>query len=216
MRLVLLWVSLLGLSACVSTDPYTGSQKASNTAKGAGIGALAGALVGAATSGSDNRAEAAVLGALAGGAVGGGAGFYMDKQEAALRQRLEGTGVSVRRNGDAIRLIMPGNITFDVASFDVKSHFYPVLDSVALVVEEFDKTAINVSGYTDSSGSFQFNQSLSERRANSVASYLQGVGVSAGRLHASGYGPRQPVASNDTEFGRESNRRVEIDLMPLE
>lgn len=215
MRLILLVMAMIGLTACVSTDPYTGSQKTSNTAKGAGIGALAGALVGAATSGSDNRAEATVLGALAGGAVGGGAGFYMDKQEAQLRQRLEGTGVRVQRDGDAIRLIMPGNITFDVASYDVKTHFYPVLDSVALVVEEFDKTAISVSGHTDASGSFQFNQNLSERRADSVASYLKRQGVTPGRLHASGYGPRQPVASNDTEVGRESNRRVEIDLLPL-
>ena len=215
MRMILLLLASLGLVGCVSIDPYTGTQKTSNTAKGAGMGALAGAVVGAATSGTDNRAEATVLGALAGGAIGGGAGYYMDRQEAQLRQRREGTGVRVQRNGEAIRLVMPGNITFDVSSYDVKSHFHPVLDSVALVVDEFDKTAINVSGFTDSSGSFEYNQSLSERRADSVANYLIRQGVKPGRLHASGYGPRQPVASNDTPMGRETNRRVEIDLVPM-
>ena len=91
-----------------------------------------------------------------------------------------------------------------MSSYTVKPHFYPVLDSVALVVDEFDKTAINVGGHTDSTGSFQFNQTLSEQRAQSVASYLTRQGVNSGRLHAQGYGPRQPVASNDTSMGRES------------
>jgi outer membrane protein OmpA-like peptidoglycan-associated protein len=208
-------LAALSVAGCVSTDPYTGGQKVSNTAKGAGWGALAGAVVGAATSGSDNRAEAAVIGAAAGGAVGGGVGFYMDKQEAQLRQQLEGTGVRVQREGDQIRLIMPGNITFDSSRDAIKAHFLPVLDSVALVVDEFDQTAVRVSGHTDSTGSQSINQSLSESRAHNVASYLIDRGVQPGRVRAQGFGPRLPVASNDYPSGREQNRRVEIDLLPL-
>ena len=211
----LIVVASLGLTACMSTDPYTGEQRVSKTAMASGIGALTGAVIGAATSGSDNRAEAAVIGAAAGGAVGGGIGFYMDKQEAKLRQQIEGSGVRVERAGDQIKLVMPGNITFDSSRDDIKAQFYPVLDSVALVVDEFDKTAVRVSGHTDSTGSLQFNQSLSETRARNVAGYLVGKGVSPGRVQALGYGPRQPVASNDQTAGRERNRRVEIDLLPL-
>lgn len=215
MRGLVILASLVLLAGCVSTDAFTGGQKVSNTAKGAGIGAFGGAVLGAATSGKDNRAEAAVLGALAGSAIGGGAGFYMDKQEAELRQRLEGTGVRVQRDGDTIHLIMPGNITFDVARYNIQPHFYPVLDSVALVVDEFDRTAVKIAGFTDSTGSFQLNQSLSEERAESVATYLVERGVRSGRVRSQGFGPRQALASNDTEYGRAQNRRVEISLLPL-
>lgn len=214
MRILVILALTMLMAGCVSTDAFTGGQKVSNTAKGAGIGAFSGAVLGVATSGSDNRAEAAVLGALAGSAIGGGVGFYMDKQEAELRRRLEGTGVRVQRDGDNIQLIMPGNITFDVARYNIQPHFYPVLDSVALVVDEFDQTSIKVAGFTDSTGSFQLNQSLSEQRADSVASYLIEHGISSERVRAQGFGPRQALASNDTETGRAHNRRVEISLLP--
>ncbi len=197
-----------------STDLYTGEQKASNTAKGAGMGAVGGAIIGAATSGSSDRTEGAITGAVAGGAIGGGIGYYMDRQEAALRAKLEGTGVRVVRDGNNIRLVMPGNITFGVDREEVRSQFYPTLESVAEVLKEFKKTNIRVAGHTDSTGADSYNQTLSERRAASVGNFLSSQGIAAGRIQTQGYGERYPVASNDTEQGRQSNRRVELELVP--
>lgn len=214
MKKLILTASLITLAGC-SINPYTGEEKVSNTGKGAGIGAITGALIGAATSGKDNRNEAILIGAAAGAAAGGGIGYYMDKQEAELRRQLEGSGVRVQRNGDHIRLVMPGNVTFDSNQYRIKQQFQPTLDSVVLVVQKFDKTAIKVVGHTDSTGSFALNQDLSEKRASSVADYLAGQGVSYARLQTSGSGPRQPVASNETVYGRDQNRRVELDLIAL-
>ena len=148
------------LMACTTTDPYTGEQKTSNTAKGAGIGAIAGAIIGAATSSKKDREKGILTGAAAGAAIGGGVGVYMDKQEAKLRDELQGTGVQVRRDGDNLTLVMPGNITFETAKYDIKSQFYPVLNSVAKVLSEFDKTTVVVAGHTDSQGASDYNLSL--------------------------------------------------------
>lgn len=204
------------LLGCASTDPYTGEQKTSNTAKGAGIGAITGAIIGAATSSKKDREKGILTGAAAGAAVGGGVGFYMDKQEAKLREELQGTGVQVRRDGDNLTLVMPGNITFETAKYGIKSQFFPVLNSVAKVLEEFDKTSIVVAGHTDSQGASDYNQTLSEQRASSVKSYLVQSGVSSGRVQAVGYGKRYPVDSNSTASGRQNNRRVELTLEPIE
>lgn len=213
----LMIVSLvLALCGCMSIDPYTGQQKTSNTAKGAGIGAVAGAVIGAATASKKDRKKGALTGAVAGAAVGGGIGYYMDRQEAALRARLEGTGVRVVREGDHIRLVMPGNITFGVDQDQVRSEFYDTLGSVALVLKEFDKTSVRIGGHTDSTGNADYNQALSERRAASVGRFLESQGVAAGRTWVTGYGERYPVASNSTAMGREQNRRVELELAPIQ
>jgi len=200
------------LAGCQTLDPYTGEQKVGNTAKGTGIGAVAGAVLGAAVSSKSDRGKGALTGAIVGGAIGGGIGYYMDQQEALLRQELEGTGVRVERIGDSIRLIMPGNITFAVNSDRIAGSFYPVLDSVAKVLAKFDQTELNVDGFTDSSGSFEYNQQLSERRAARVGDYLVGAGIARLRINARGYGERYPVADNGTAAGRSQNRRVEINI----
>ena len=202
----------LAVAGC-TIDPYTGEKKTSNTAKGAGLGALAGAAIGAATAGKDKN-KAIKQGALAGAAVGAGAGYYMDTQEARLRQQLEATGVRVERIGDTIKLIMPGNITFDTSSSSLKPSFTDVLNSVVEVVKEFDKTLLQINGYTDSTGSFEYNQNLSEQRAESVARFFLNSGVAASRVRTAGMGPRDPIASNDTAAGRSQNRRVELSLIP--
>jgi len=210
-KLLGLTLAVTLMTGCASIDPYTGEQKTSNTAKGAGIGAISGAIIGALAN-HDDRGKGALIGAAAGGAVGGGVGYYMDRQEAALRQRLEGTGVRVQRIGDEIKLIMPGNITFDSGRSELKTRFYSTLDSVALVINEFDQTRVDVAGHTDSTGGMDLNQRLSEQRAASVANYLSSQSVSSGRLYTSGYGPRYPVADNGSASGRALNRRVEVNL----
>jgi len=207
---------LVALSSCTTLDPYTREEKTSNATKGAAIGAAAGVAVGLIT-GSDSKERkkrALILGGI-GAIAGGGVGYYMDRQEMKLRQRLEGTGVSVTRMGDNITLNMPGNITFGIDSADINSNFYEVLDSVALVLNEFEKTLVEVAGHTDSTGDAKYNQDLSERRAASVAAYLRNREVRGDRLMEVGGGESYPVATNDTAEGRQLNRRVEITIVPL-
>ncbi len=204
------------ISGCVTYDPYSDEKKTSNATIGAVAGVITGAAIGAATAGSGNKDRAILTGALAGGVVGGGAGYYMDRQEAELRRTLKGTGVRVKRNGDNIQLIMPGNITFSSGRSDIRSDFHSVLNSVAVVLAEFKKTRINVTGHTDNTGGADLNQRLSEQRAGSVKSYLIGRRVPSGRVNSVGYGFRYPITSNNTAGGREQNRRVELDLEPTE
>jgi outer membrane protein OmpA-like peptidoglycan-associated protein len=179
----------VGLIGCTTTDPYTGEQKTSKTVKGAGIGAVAGAVLGAATGdNAKDRRERALKGAALGGVVGGGVGNYMDRQEAKLRAELQGTGVQVRREGNNLFLVMPGNITFATNSADIRSDFFSVLNSVAKVLAEFNQTSIRVTGHTDSTGSDSINQPLSQRRADSVAMYLRSQKVASARIQSYGYG----------------------------
>ena len=204
------------LSACTTTDPYTGEQKVSNTAGGAAIGAGMGAVAGLLVGNNPvQRRNAALIGAGIGALAGGAIGNYMDTQESELRAQLQGTGVSVTRMGDRIILNMPSNVTFATDRDQVIPPFYPTLDSVAIVLRKFDKTLIDVDGHTDSVGNAGYNQDLSERRANSVANYLASRGIDPRRMSAVGYGLERPIASNATESGRAQNRRVEIAISPL-
>ena len=204
------------LTAC-STDPYTGEQKVSNTAIGAGTGALlgtaAGALLGTTTNVKTRKAM--LIGAGIGALAGGGVGLYMDNQEAKLRDRLEGSGVSVTRDGDNIILNMPSNITFATDQSDIRPNFYNVLNSVAIVLREFNQTLVDVNGHTDSDGSDEYNEELSSRRANSVAEYLVSQQLDSQRFSVQGFGESQPVASNASASGKAQNRRVEIQIVPL-
>ena len=212
---VILLGSLSALVAC-TTNPYTGEEQASKAAKGAAIGATAGAVVGVLSGDdADERRRNALIGAGVGALAGGAVGAYMDAQEAKLRQRLENTGVSVTRLGNDIVLNMPGNVTFDVNQSEVKANFYEVLNSVALVLNEYHKTLVDVNGHTDSTGSVEYNMGLSNRRAASVAGYLEAQGIARNRLFTQGFGPHYPVADNATAEGRQLNRRVELILKPL-
>jgi outer membrane protein OmpA-like peptidoglycan-associated protein len=139
----------------------------------------------------------------------------MDAQEAKLRKQLRESGVSVVRDGDNISLIMPGNITFDTDRASLKTSFHNVLDSVALVLEEYEKTMIAVAGHTDSTGSRDYNQQLSEKRAMSVASYLKSRNIVDARFEIVGFGEDYPIADNSTAEGRAQNRRVELTLIPI-
>lgn len=209
-------IAILVVSACTTINPYTREEQTSKATKGAIIGATIGAVAGI-ISGDDSRErrKRALIGAGIGGIAGAGVGYYMDLQEARLRAELEASGVSVVRVGDNIVLNMPGNVTFDTNQADIKSGFYPVLDSVAVVLNEYEKTLIEVAGHTDSTGTDQINQPLSERRAGSVAGYLESRDVLSMRIASFGLGSRHPVADNSTVDGRQLNRRVEITLVPL-
>lgn len=211
-KLAFVALAATNLSACTTTDPYTGQQKVSNTAGGAAIGAGLGALTGLAVGGDG---KGALIGAAVGGLAGGAIGNYMDQQEAELRAQLQGTGVSVTRMGDRIVLNMPSNVTFATDQDQVIPPFYPTLDSVAIVLNKFNRTLIDVNGHTDSTGSLAHNQGLSERRAASVANYLGSRGVDQRRISTLGFGPSQPVASNATPEGRAQNRRVEVLIAPI-
>jgi outer membrane protein OmpA-like peptidoglycan-associated protein len=208
----------IAISGCTTFDPYTGEEKTTNTAKGAGIGAGAALIVSYLANkdeSSRERNQRMLRDAGIGAVVGGGVGYYMDTQEAKLRKQLRSTGVSVIRDGDNITLVMPGNIIFPTAGSDLKADFYDVLDSVAIVLEEFDKTVIVVAGHTDSVGSDSYNQQLSERRAESVTAFLVNKKITPARFDTVGFGERNPLATNNTAEGRSLNRRVEITLLPI-
>ncbi len=210
----------VSVSGCKTLDAYTGEEKTSNTAKGSAIGAGIGALVGyisAKDKSSRERRKAMLIGAGVGGVAGAGIGSYMDKQEAKLRAQLEGTGVSVTRSGNDIILNMPGNITFASGKSALQPNFSSVLDSVVIVLNEFDQTLIEVAGHTDSVGSDASNQKLSYHRATSVGNYLMNNGgISFDRVMTVGRGEGRPIADNKTATGRAMNRRVELTLIPLE
>ena len=212
-KILVTLAATLALTAC-STNPYTGQSQLSNTAGGgllgAGGGAVAGALVGAAVGGAPR--VGALIGAGVGGLTGAAIGNYMDQQEAELRAQLQGTGVSVTRVGENIVLNMPSNITFATDQSSVQPAFNSTLVSVALVLKKFDKSIVDVYGHTDNTGSDAINDPLSLRRAESVRGYLADRGVRSDRIEVAGRGSREPLVSNDTAESRAKNRRVEIFL----
>ena len=218
LKLALLGATLAAFTAgCASYTGQTNDPNDPNRTKrgaliGAGIGAVAGLL-----SGDDavERRQRAMVGAGIGALAGGGIGAYQDRQEAELRRQTAGTGIDVSRDGDVIKLNLPDGVTFDFAKYDLKPQFYPALNTIASTLKEYNQTIVEVSGHTDSVGSDAANQTLSERRANAVSSYLIGQGVQRERFEVVGMGERYPVASNDTDSGRALNRRVEIRLLPL-
>jgi len=215
LRLVVLGTALAA-GGCKTLEPYSGEEQTSKATRGALIGAAAGAVVGL-ISGDDavERRQHALIGAGIGALAGGAIGNYMDRQEAELRAELEGTGVSVTRIGDNITLNMPGNVTFATDSSDLSPAFFNVLNSVGKVLKEYDQTVVEVAGHTDNTGSEAYNQGLSERRASSVSQYFQSRNITGERLIIVGMGELRPVADNSSTSGRQTNRRVEITMVPV-
>ena len=205
--------AMLATAAC-TTDPETGTRQISKAAIGGVGGALGGYLLGDLVGGRHDRTEK-ILGAGIGAVAGAGIGAYMDAQERKLREQTAGTGVDVIRDGDNLLLRMPSGITFGFDSAAVQPQFQPTLNDVASVLAQYPKTYIDVYGHTDSDGSDSYNQGLSERRARSVADYLTSHGVQSARIATRGFGETQPIASNTTEEGKASNRRVEIKVAPV-
>ena len=207
-------VTALGMTAC-TTDPYTGQQRVNRTAVGIAAGAIGGYLLGDLVGGHNDRTEQLVgagIGAIAGGAVGA----YMDRQEADLRRQTAGTGVDVLRQGDDLILRMPSSVTFDVDRWEVKPQFYGVLDDVGRTLGSYNQTYIDVLGHTDTTGSNEHNQLLSERRAAAVADYLATRGVARARMATRGFGETAPLyLPDDDDMKRAANRRIEIKIVPF-
>ncbi|MEF1284822.1 MULTISPECIES: OmpA family protein [unclassified Vibrio] len=210
-------IALSGCQATQRQNATTGESETNSATKGALIGAIAGAAVGLAT-GDDakERRKHALIGAAGGAAVGGGVGYYFDQQEAALRKQLLNSGVQVERVGEnQLLLRLENGIGFQSSSYQLDPSIHNTLRGVAQILVEYPDTSLVIDGHTDSTGSDTTNQVLSERRAESVRSYLVSQGVAAGRAVARGNGERYPLCSNSTAEGRACNRRVEIQILPL-
>lgn len=205
-------LALLGTSACV-TDPNTGERKVSRTAIGAGVGGTLGYLLGGAIGGNTAR----IIGAGIGGSAGAVIGKQFDDQIKELDEQTAGSGVDVEEvgDGDAILVRLPDGVTFASGSAQINPGFYDTLNTVADSLIKYPNSIIDVYGHTDSTGSDAFNQALSERRAQTVANYLQSRGVSQARIRWQGFGETMPIADNGTEEGRSRNRRVEIKIIPF-
>lgn len=218
-KLIVAGISVAALlGACTTTDPYSSTPRRNNTATGAIAGAVGGALLGylTNTSNSEEGRKNALIGAGVGALGGAAVGAYMDRQQRALEAELSGTGVGVARQGDNLILRMPADVTFATNQADIQPRFIPVLQDVARVLQEYDRSVVDVVGHTDSSGGDAINQPLSERRAGSVAGYLIQQGVMPERLIVRGVSSRAPVADNSTPEGRAQNRRVEILIRPFQ
>ncbi|WP_411039970.1 OmpA family protein [Vibrio vulnificus] len=212
-------VILLTLSGCQATqrqNATTGESETNSATKGALIGAIAGAVAGAATGDKKDRGKRALIGAAGGAAIGGGVGYYFDQQEKALREALLNSGVQVERVGEnQLLLRLENGIGFSSSSYALDSSIHNTLKGVAQILVEYPDTSLVIDGFTDSTGNDASNQILSERRAESVRSFLISQNVAAGRAVARGNGERYPLCTNSTAEGRACNRRVEIQILPL-
>ncbi|WP_414730562.1 OmpA family protein [Vibrio vulnificus] len=210
---------LLTLSGCQATqrqNATTGESETNSATKGALIGAIAGAVAGAATGDKKDRGKRALIGAAGGVAIGGGVGYYFDQQEKALREALLNSGVQVERVGEnQLLLRLENGIGFSSSSYALDSSIHNTLKGVAQILVEYPDTSLVIDGFTDSTGNDASNQILSERRAESVRSFLISQNVAAGRAVARGNGERYPLCTNSTAEGRACNRRVEIQILPL-
>lgn len=210
----------LALAGCATTDPY-GNTRPSGAAQGAGMGSLAGAAAGAALGSlSANAGRGALIGLVGGALLGAAVGDYMEQQrldfERALADEIRRGDIRVRKlSDDRLVVGMTSMTTFDVDSDRIKPGFYSTMDKIAAIVNQYGKTQLAVAGFTDDTGSAQYNMGLSERRAGAVRSYLLRDGVIPQRVTAYGYGESNPIASNATEAGRRQNRRVEIAIIPI-
>jgi len=210
--IVFLTVAALALAGCA--EPMTKTQK--GAAIGTGVGAAAGAGLGQAI-GGDTKSTliGAGIGAVVGGLAGGGIGRYMDNQEAAMRQQLAGVeGANIQRNANLLAVTFKSDVLFDTNSSALKAGSYDEMSRVAQVLVQYPETRIQIAGHTDSTGSETYNQQLSEQRAQVVKNALAGQGVNPARMTPIGYGESKPIADNNTEAGRQINRRVEITIAP--
>jgi outer membrane protein OmpA-like peptidoglycan-associated protein len=210
-------IAIIGLSGlCMLSMLFTGCdsvKNANNTQKGAGIGVVAGGVIGAILGNNLGKGGNAALGAAIGAAVGGGTGALignkMDKQAREIDQALP--GADVERVGEGIHLTLNENaVRFDLNKATLTSQAKANLDKLIPVFNSYADTNIEIFGYTDSTGKADYNLTLSQKRAESVKTYLISKGLVASRFKTSGFGIADPIASNDTKEGQSQNRRVEF------
>ncbi len=198
------------LSGCV-TNTVDGDVNRTRT--GAITGGVVGAVIGAARN-DDNRAQGAIIGGAAGAAVGGGIGALLDRQARDLRSSLSNDDIRIQNTGSELVVTMPEGILFDVDSASIRPGLQSDLRALALNLQQYPDTTVNVIGHTDNTGSADYNQDLSTRRAQSVSGVLLREGVPSWRVRSFGRGESQPVATNLTPDGRQLNRRVEVIIRP--
>jgi len=203
---LLLPLLCFSLLATTTNSCKNWSKTAKGGTIGAGAGALAGAVIGKAT--GDNTVKGAIIGAAVGGAAGAAIGNYMDRQAREMRQDLE--NAKIERVGEGIKITFDSGILFDVDSYNLREQSRENIAELSDILKKYEDTNILFAGHTDNTGSEEYNQQLSEKRAKSVAEYTSFVGVNANRMTIIGYGETQPVATNETPEGRQQNRRVEI------
>ncbi len=203
---------VLSLLACVSMGCETaGSVLDTKAKRGAVLGTLAGAAAGAAIGGKDHRAGGALIGAAAGAISGGLIGKYLDQQAADLDAI---PGADVEKRDDSILVNFQGGLLFDSGSSNLQAGGYDRLRSMAGTLNNYPKSRVIVKGHTDSAGTDDFNQKLSEKRADRVRNFLVSEGVSSGRIQSLGMGESLPMSTNATAEGRAQNRRVEVEIRP--
>ena len=214
MKRLLIFTLILSMCALGCATPQNKKEK--GTRIGVIGGAIAGALLGQAIGGDTaGTLIGAGVGAVAGGAIGRTVGSNMDQQEEAMRQQLAAVeAANIQRNADMLAVTFKADALFDVASAALKAGSFDEIQRVSTVLNQYPQTKIIVSGHTDSTGSEDYNLTLSERRANSVKNALAGQGVSLSRITTIGYGQATPIADNTTEAGRQLNRRVIITIKP--
>ncbi len=181
------------------------NNKEKGAAIGAGVGAAAGAAIGRNNGGT---AKGAIIGAVVGGAAGAVIGHQMDQQADELGKDLPGADVS--RVGEGILVNFPSGILFPFDSENLQPNGRQNLADLAQSLQKYPKTTVLVVGHTDAKGSDEYNMALSQRRAQSAKNYLVSQGIDGSRIQTEGRGETEPVASNDTEVGRQQNRRVEV------
>lgn len=221
-KLILIAVSLLilTLAGCIQpNDPNKNTKQKAGI--GAAVGAVAGAFIGYQNDHSGGALKGALIGGAAGGALGAGAGYYMDKQQAEFEQQLSAeraaNQIEVERlQNENLKITMNSEVSFDFNSSRLQPAFESSLEKVADILIRYPRTTIHIVGHTDNVGSEVYNQQLSEKRAKAVGFALEGRGVAASRIVATGRGESEPRTTNDTEAGRQLNRRVEMLIIPAE